>query len=380
MIEEKHTIPFDETYLTARGLKPDQVLFFDIETTGLRAATSQLYLIGLAVREPEAIRHEAPEPDTVPALQNAASCSTHIWQITQYLASSADEEIVLLSLFRQIIRRCNTVVQFNGNRFDIPYLEEKYAYYSLPSPFSDISKLDIFREIRPFRTLLGLDHLSQKSLEKFLKVPRTDPYSGGDLIDVYRFYKGGGCEIFGLDKCGALKALLLHNYEDVRGMLALTQLLSYSMIAESRSPAVVSQQDDSLFASFSIDVKVPVPVTRSCTEYEIHAEENKVTVRIPFLKGTLCHFFPDYQDYYYLPEEGIAMHKSVAVFVDPSHREKAKAGNCFVKKTSVFLPQKKELFSPSYQRFYKDKTLWFEFTRALAEDQEKLTDYIHSLI
>ena len=35
----------------------------------------------------------------------------------------------------------------------------------------------------------------------------------------------------------------------------------------------------------------------------------------------------------------MAIHKSVASYVDASHREKAKAANCYGKKTGMFLAQ-----------------------------------------
>ena len=46
MITIKHPIDFPETYPLDRIGPKEQLLFFDIETTGFSEDTSQLYLIG----------------------------------------------------------------------------------------------------------------------------------------------------------------------------------------------------------------------------------------------------------------------------------------------------------------------------------------------
>ena len=40
-------------------------------------------------------------------------------------------------------------------------------------------------------------------------------------------------------------------------------------------------------------------------------------------------YYLDYKNYYYLPNEDMAVHKSVAVSVDRTHREKAAPENCY---------------------------------------------------
>lgn len=61
--------------------------------------------------------------------------------------------------------------------------------------------------------------------------------------------------------------------------------------------------------------------------------------QIPVYTGSLKYFLPDYTNYYYLPEEDTAIHKSVAGFVDSSHRKKATAATCFNRREGRFLPQ-----------------------------------------
>ncbi|MGN1205819.1 MAG: hypothetical protein ACI4SQ_02395, partial [Eubacterium sp.] len=45
----------------------------------------------------------------------------------------------------------------------------------------------------------------------------------------------------------------------------------------------------------------------------------------------------DYQNYYYLPTEDTAIHKSVGIYVEKEFREPAKASNCYLKKKGEFV-------------------------------------------
>ena len=48
--------------------------------------------------------------------------------------------------------------------------------------------MDIYKKIRPYRKLLGLESMKQKAIEQFLGISREDKYTGGQLIEVYRDY------------------------------------------------------------------------------------------------------------------------------------------------------------------------------------------------
>ncbi len=399
MKTQLHVVPCDASCLRAAGIDPDRSIYFDIETTGFRPSTSHLYMIGWAVKNGED------------------------WAVTQIMAEHSGEELLLLDKFGSLLPRFDTIIEFNGNRFDLPYMKEKYASYDLPDPFEGCTTVDLYQEIKPYKDLLGMSRLNQKSVEQFLHITREDPYNGGELIDVYRSYRSHTCA----DESSALKALFLHNYEDVLGMIDMTPLLSYRLSMTSSAEvsltlpdinsitpfylkehcpvqnvapssghfpesgdmprqdpedlsARASVRQPALMASFLLDVPVPVDLFYERNFCRICVCGNCVNVEIPLVSDTLLHFFPDFRNYYYLPLEDTVIHKSVAVFADPSHREKAKAQNCFVKKTGLFLPQPHTIFEPVFQRKYKDKTLWFEYDPSLFDDKDKSSEYIHALI
>ena len=91
---------------------------------------------------------------------------------------------------------------------------------------------------------------------------------------------------------------------------------------------------------------------------------------VPFIESTLD------KDYYYLPKEDIAIHKSVASFVDKEYREKAKASNCYNRKEGEFLPQYEEIMHPEFRKEYKDKVRYFELTTDFISSDIMLRRYI----
>ena len=185
MITIKKTLSLPFTYPVETIAPPEQVLFFDIETTGFSGDTSTLYLIGCLYRE------------------NGA------WQFIQWFADTLDAERACLVHFFEFMENFTTLVHFNGDGFDIPYLLKRARAHGLPYDFSNIRSFDIYRVIKPYKRLLGLDSIRQKAIEAFLGVRREDRFSGGELIEVYQAYLH--------EKDDYLeRLLLLHNEDDLK--------------------------------------------------------------------------------------------------------------------------------------------------------------------
>ncbi len=373
MITKTYKAHFDDRFLSAYGQDPGKSVYFDIETTGLSPSSSHLYLIGAAVKE----RSSSEKQDSD-------------WTIIQWFAQNKDEELKLLQKFSDFTENYDSLIHFNGSRFDIPYLKRRCEEYSLPSPLKSMKSLDLYRAIRPLKKALGLEKLNQKALEVFLGITRKDMYSGGQLIDVYRSYADTNRN----DPTGRegprneerLSMLLLHNYEDLLGMFSLTALLAYPLMQDSNSPVCAymaekeGQDTAFLHVSFSLPLPVPKPLRIQTEECLLQAGEELLTLDIAVKTGTLYHFFKDYRNYFYLPAEDMAIHRSVADFVDPAFRQKAKAENCYQKKEGCFLPQPEEIFTPSFKSSCKDKQLWFECPKEAELGSELFSEYIHRLV
>ena len=194
----------EETFTALNGscAEPGQ-LFFDIESTGLNPSYAAVYLIGCSWFEDGE------------------------WQLRLYFADDRRAECDVLRTFADLLRGFSTVVHFNGDRFDIPFLQERMARYGLGDPFAGMESIDLLKRVRPYKKLLGVENLKQKTLERFLGIDREDLFGGGELIQVYEEYlysEDPRLEHF----------LLLHNLEDVKGMSELTALLRIPEWMEGR--------------------------------------------------------------------------------------------------------------------------------------------------
>lgn len=169
-------------------------VFFDIETTGFSWKSAKCYLIGVLYEEDGKIF------------------------IEQFFADDLSKEKDLLNHFYDFLNDYDTLISFNGDGFDIPFLKNRARALDIERDIT-LKSVDILKLIRPYKDTLPVPNLKLKTLEKYLGIYRKDLYDGGKLIKVYYNY------IKTKDK--ALRELiLLHNFEDIKNMLPLDRLLS----------------------------------------------------------------------------------------------------------------------------------------------------------
>ena len=65
--------------------------------------------------------------------------------------------------------------------------------------------------------------------------------------------------------------------------------------------------------------------------------------------------------------------------MDKNFRTKAKAANCYSKKTGTFLPQYKEVITPFFRIDFYDKISYFEYTDDFSENTEDILKYCHHI-
>ena len=332
----------------ARQLLQKGMVFLDIETTGLQVRTSHLYLIGVLFFDP------------IP----------HRFLLRQWFLNRPTEERNLLILFAEFLSSFHGLIHFNGNPFDLPYLRHKYEFYKLENPLDGVDSMDLARTIKPYARLLGLSSTKQKEWEKLISFSRDDLFSGEELISVYHEYLQS--QDFSLRE-----KLLLHNQEDILGMTAISSLLSIPQFFHGEFTVQECQYPpEALLILLECDSPLPVSLSVKTSSLFLDVTNQRADMTIYTKKTTLKHFFPDYQNYYYLPEEDQAIHKSVGIYVDPSHRQKAKASTCYQKKTGVFLPEEKPLFLPCFQETYHGVPSYFEWNNTRKENKELLHQYV----
>ncbi len=331
----------------------EKSIFFDIETTGFSINKTSVYLIGCLYYE------------------------NNSWTITQWLAESPSEESMIITSFFEKLDDFTTIIHFNGTGFDIPYIEAKCKKYSLPFNFSKLKSIDIYKRINKLKSILKLSNLKQKTIEGFLDINRSDLYSGGELIDIY--YKFVDNKSIDLQEL-----LLLHNSDDIIGMLLILDILSYSELFNGNFTIqrIVEDPEKKEFTfDLALNIAIPKRINYGFGPYYLSAYDDTAKIKIKLHTDELKYFYPNYKDYYYLPKEDTSIHKSVAFYVDKDFKTKAKAANCYSKKTGKFLPQYKDIISPYFKIDYHEKITYFETTPEFLNDQGLVKDYLkHVLI
>ena len=359
MITVRHTIDFPAAYPLERLGPLSDLLFFDIETTGFSGDTSSLYLIGCACyRE-------------------------NRWQLFQWFADTREAEPELLHAFFSFLQNFSVLVHFNGDGFDIPYLLKRCCHYGLNYDFSGVKSLDIYRKIKPYKGLLGLESVKQKAIERFLGIFRTDPYSGGQLIQVYQDYLVTGEDFL-------YNMLILHNKEDLEGMPLILPVLNYcDMLEGSFSFAdqdtstihdIFGTPETHLELTYESACSVPSPWSVSDGTFTLSCDENRLVCSVPLTEGELKYFYPDYKDYYYLPQEDTAVHKSLGEFVDRSARKKATAATCYTRSSGLFLPQPRPVWTPVFKKNYKEKQTYVKYCPELFQDPDNAVSYLDGVL
>ncbi len=176
---------------------PEKLLFVDIETTGLSPVHNSIYLIGCLY------------------IKNGT------WRTVQFFADNIDEEESVLYSFYNFALNFDTLITFNGNRFDIPFIQEKLNKYDMPFDLYNYNGIDIYKRLRPYKALFALPDMKQKTVEAFLGIERDDEKSGSELIKVYEEYSVRPSEF-------AQNLILQHNYDDICGMKSILPMLAYS--------------------------------------------------------------------------------------------------------------------------------------------------------
>lgn len=345
---------FSPSYPLDKLSPPERILFLDIETTGFTARSSYLYLIG------------------------CACCRDGKWQTIQWMAESPDQEAEVLKAFFTFAKPYQCLIHFNGNNFDLPFITQKCEQYGLPYNFYDYQGIDLYRRIAPYRYFLKLPNCKQKTMEQFLGVARKDVFSGGELIGIHREYVKKPSEY-------AEKAMFLHNADDLKGMLEVLPMLAYYDLFNQPIKAKKVQANyykdvngtrrRELIIKFHPQTALPRAVSASANQCVFRGEGMDCSLKIPIFEEELKYFYSNYHDYYYLPAEDVALHKSVAGFVDKAYRIPASAANCYTRKLSSYLPQWDYVFTPFFKRDHKSQELFFELTDELKRDRQAFSQY-----
>lgn len=364
-----YSIPYSDEYqlpdYITKLYPSEHNLFFDIETTGFVAENTTLYLIG------------------------ALYYSENEIHIIQWFNEDGISEKEILNGFLEFSKKFTCLIHYNGTGFDLPYLHQKAALLDIPfSIENQMSQIDIYKEIKTYKQIFHLENLKLVTIEQYLEIQRKDTYSGGDLIPIYqRFTTTGSPELENI--------LLLHNHDDLLGMLKTSGILNYCSFFQTPDIhtfkiEIQKEHNDSvsphkqmlqIYFEISQNQFIKHRILYDYNGIYLNILGTKGYLFIPLIKDTLLHFFSDYQNYYYLPNEDMAVHKSVAAYVEPANRIKASRNNCYIKKEDNFIPcfNKQHNFD-LFSYTPKDKMQFITLNNLLASDNTVQKKYITNII
>ncbi len=335
----------------------DRNLFLDIETTGFSHYKNQLFLIGCGYIEHNQLK------------------------LIQWFAENEEDEYAILYKFIQFSKNYDQLIHYNGDTFDIPFLKNKANRYNCI--MEEHSSYDIYKKIRPHKSIIGLTNCQLKTIEKFLNLYREDSYSGKEIAENYKDY-------LETKNKELVEPILIHNQEDIAGLISILPILDYSKFCEQLSSNTLDYSINTIdftheLIHIKLDLKDKSPLNQMMTKdsYAIHINENEIHVTITLFSGELKHYFKNYKDYYYIISEDQAFHKSVAQFVDSKNRQKAKAQTCYIKRRGQFLPLPQTLKTkePLFMNQYHGSAQYVKIDETLMNNMDFVKSYVdHVLI
>jgi uncharacterized protein YprB with RNaseH-like and TPR domain len=172
-----------------------RLVFFDIETTGLSPNACPVILAG----------SYSPADET----------------ICQLFCERPEDEAELLESFSNTLTAADVLVSFNGNSFDLPFMQARIKQLGLSIQPPICQKLDLYRLLEHYSGLRQhLPDLRQKTIERYLGLDhlRTDTIDGSEIISLYTRWLRQQDET-------ARSTILLHNADDVRQLAGLLPIL-----------------------------------------------------------------------------------------------------------------------------------------------------------
>ena len=277
----------------------EQVLMFDLETTGLTPKSAFIYIIGINLWMDGA------------------------WHILQLFNDDGRSEPEMIRCFMDLCRNRRILFHFNGDTFDIPFVRgrmekiQRSLGETIPDAMSPLMSMDLLKEIRPFKYALGLPNVKQKTVEQYLGIHREDQYHGGQLIDVYLSFLSSGNR-------RNRDLVLLHNRDDMEGMFHLARMHALTALSGGDftiGAPFMKEQGNLLCLTFplSMNLCLPQPVITTGYGATLKGEDDHGSLTLPVHRMEAeCIITKEVSEGYFLPAFG---YEGVTNYRDPEQRK-----------------------------------------------------------
>lgn len=196
-------------------------LLFDIETTGFDRKKTKVVLVGLIFRR---------DGDLI---------------VKQVFAESYKDEILLLTELINDFDGKDIYISYNGNNFDIPYLNSRFYENQLYYSIKKYKSFDLYLYFKQNKHIYNLPNVKLKTVEKYLGVAREDTIDGGESVRLYYEYlKTRSNE--------QVDQICLHNHDDIVNLLRLTdKVIKMDASVISFAPKMMQIQNDLFYIEYS---------------------------------------------------------------------------------------------------------------------------------
>lgn len=265
-----------------------EAFFIDIESTGLSRAYSDIISITILLHDEKS------------------------YKIHQIFCEYKIDEKEALKYVRDLIKSKKYIITYNGNSFDIPFLEYKLQIHNVNFDFNDFSKIDLYSLIRQFKNKMGTSDLKLKTVENYFNINRNDTLGGKDIITLY--------EAFRIEPRKEFSCLILqHNYEDVYNLPILYNciidlydaVLFYNDIMTYIINDDISIKKDTLICKYNISTSYKTDYIHNGINFyiNINSKASKIEIKIPleFYSDSKINefYFIDNNDYNIKPYSAI---------------------------------------------------------------------------
>lgn len=378
------------TSLLNSDFSAEEFLFFDIETTGLDSHNDSIYLIGAMYARDNSLVLE------------------------QFFSEYYEDEENIINEFLNLTKTHKAIIHYNGTHFDIPFICSRFLNYSTEKIFDGCKSFDLFEVFKQYRDILNLSSVRQVMIEKYCGFNRHEQFSGGELIDYYLKYLAlakidimldkttsaltecpdkinviekytpigdSGLPILGgTDINQVFEALLLHNEEDVYGMLECGRLLCLLSFIKGNYTYKTAADENYLY----IDIMFSKSMFSDFIINKTNSDSDSLNLMLPIEETDLKLFYENYRDYYYIPSQDIAIHKSLSDFYDKSIRQKATKSNCynhcrgkFIKVPIGYETKIKADGIRYFKQDYNDDKVYFDLNLFLSDDTQNTKKAIY---
>lgn len=299
--------------------------YLDIETTGRFWRNSRIVYMGIAYM------------------------NQYVWQFKEWNVANEEKEPEALQALMDSLECFSQIRTYNGTGFDLPYLHNKCKAYGVVYTLNKKEHIDYRYAFASLKDPLKLLSMKQKDLELFLNYHRTDRIYGGDL----------------------------HSLPILEDLYSYMQLFNGSFTLDE-----IKLENQVLYFSLKNTSVLPQVFSIKKEQYYIKGEQTHTIIAVMLLQTTLKCFFKNTKDYYYLPEEDQAIHKSVSQYVDKNRRVRANAQNCYQRKSGMFYPVFHDSKDMPYicKEDFSNELNYLPWQDSYLQDNKWINDYVSLIL